>query len=51
MTVLGPWESDPNRQIVSYDSDLGQSLLGRGVGESVDIEDTVWKITGIATWD
>ena len=33
LTILGPWESDPERSIISYESDLGRLLLGRQVGD------------------
>ena len=33
ITILGPWESDPDRQILSYESPLGQILWGREVGD------------------
>lgn len=33
ITILGPWESDPDRQILSYESPLGKILWGREVGE------------------
>jgi transcription elongation GreA/GreB family factor len=34
LTLLGPWESDPERDVVSYQSDLGRALLGKKPGES-----------------
>ncbi len=33
--ILGPWESRPEENIISYLSPLGEKLLGRGVGESL----------------
>ncbi|MCA9416409.1 MAG: transcription elongation factor GreA [Candidatus Omnitrophica bacterium] len=33
ITILGPWESDPDRQILSYESPLGKVLWGREVGD------------------
>ncbi len=50
VTILGPWESDPDRHIVSYDSDLGQSLLGKKLGESVPFEDETWTLKTIEPW-
>jgi transcription elongation factor GreA len=35
-TILGPWESDPERQIISYLSPLGNAMLNRVVGEQFD---------------
>ena len=36
-TVLGAWDSDPDRGIISYQTAIGQSLLGRRVGETVTL--------------
>lgn len=33
ITILGPWESDPDRMILSYESPLGRILWGREVGD------------------
>jgi transcription elongation GreA/GreB family factor len=51
ITILGPWESDPDRQIVSYDSELGQDLLGKRVGEAVTIDGDEMTISGIVPWE
>jgi len=50
VTILGPWESDPDRQIVSYDSDLGQALLGKRPGDSVAVDDESWTLEAIVPW-
>ena len=34
-TILGPWESDPANNVISYLSPLGKKLLNRKVGESL----------------
>jgi transcription elongation GreA/GreB family factor len=36
-TVLGAWDGDPERQIISYKTALGQALLGRRAGETVSL--------------
>jgi len=36
-TVLGPWESRPEDNVLSYESDLGQRLLGLKPGDTVEI--------------
>jgi transcription elongation GreA/GreB family factor len=38
LTILGPWESQPEQGIVSYESELAQGLLGKRVGDVVEIE-------------
>lgn len=35
LTILGPWESDPEGGVISYDSDLGRALLGASPGATV----------------
>jgi transcription elongation GreA/GreB family factor len=37
-TILGAWDSDPEKGIVSYLSPVAQSLLNRKVGEEVEFE-------------
>jgi transcription elongation GreA/GreB family factor len=37
-TVLGAWDSDPEKGIVSYLSPVAQSLLNRKVGDEVEFE-------------
>ncbi len=36
-TLLGAWDGDPDRQIISYQTAIGQALLGRKVGEKVNL--------------
>ncbi len=38
-TVLGAWDSDPDKLIVSYLSEIGQALIGQKVGNKVDFRD------------
>ncbi|MDR1250582.1 MAG: transcription elongation factor GreA [Treponema sp.] len=35
-TILGPWESDPDNNIISYLSPFGGAILNRTVGEQFD---------------
>ncbi len=39
ITVLGAWDSDPEKHMVSYKSDVGQALLERVEGETVEVRD------------
>jgi transcription elongation GreA/GreB family factor len=36
-TILGAWDGDPNRHIISYQTAIGQALLGHAVGETVTL--------------
>lgn len=53
-TILGAWDSDPDQNVLSYLTPLGQNLLGKKVDDLVEteIEGTVtnWKIEGLARW-
>ncbi|MFA6508404.1 MAG: GreA/GreB family elongation factor, partial [Treponemataceae bacterium] len=35
-TILGPWESDPDNNVISYLSPFGGSILNKRVGEAFD---------------
>ncbi len=37
-TILGAWDSDPDRHIISYQTAIGQALLGHEVGETVSLK-------------
>lgn len=43
-TVVGEWEADPAEKKISHESPLGQALLGKRVGEKVQVEAPVGKI-------
>jgi transcription elongation GreA/GreB family factor len=36
-TVLGAWDGDPDRQIISYQTAIGQALLGHKVSETITV--------------
>jgi transcription elongation factor GreA len=36
-TILGAWDGDPDRHIISYQTAIGQALLGREIGETVSL--------------
>ncbi|MGJ8656772.1 MAG: GreA/GreB family elongation factor [Akkermansiaceae bacterium] len=37
MTILGAWDSDPDNDVISYLSEMAQSLLGATVGDTVEV--------------
>lgn len=37
VTILGAWDTDPSRKIVSYLSGLGKALIGKAVGEEASL--------------
>ncbi|PYJ84734.1 MAG: hypothetical protein DME70_10785 [Verrucomicrobia bacterium] len=38
-TVLGAWDGDPDRDIISYQTAIGQALLGHKLGEVITLTD------------
>ncbi len=50
LTILGPWESSPEEDIISYESELAKSFLGKATGASADIGGTAYKITKIEAY-
>jgi transcription elongation factor GreA len=44
-TVVGEWEADPMNKKISHESPLGKGLLGKKVGEKVQVEAPAGKIT------
>jgi transcription elongation GreA/GreB family factor len=47
MTILGPWESRPEEDVISYESDLARALLGRKAGDAVQVGGESWTIERI----
>jgi transcription elongation GreA/GreB family factor len=50
LTVLGPWDSDPPRGIVSYLAPAVQPLLGRRRGDTVRFTDGEFVVAEIEIW-
>lgn len=43
-TIVGEWEADPMQKKISHSSPLGKALLGKKVGEEVEVEAPAGKI-------
>lgn len=43
--MVGEWEADPLKRRISPDSPLGKALLGKKVGDSVEVEAPAGKIS------
>lgn len=43
-TIVGEWEADPSAKKISHSSPLGRALLGKKVGEKVEVEAPIGKI-------
>jgi transcription elongation GreA/GreB family factor len=53
-TVLGAWDSDPDNNVLSYLTPLGQMLLGKQMDDIVETDVAgniqTWKVTGLSRW-
>lgn len=51
-TVVGEWEADPVEKKISHESPLGKALIGKSVGDEIDVEapagKMVYKIVSIS---
>ncbi|OGH39200.1 MAG: transcription elongation factor GreA [Candidatus Levybacteria bacterium RIFCSPLOWO2_01_FULL_38_21] len=43
-TVVGEWEADPKERKISHESPLGKALIGKKVGDKVEIEAPAGKV-------
>lgn len=43
-TLVGEWEADPMQKKISHESPLGKALMGKKVGEKVEVEAPAGKI-------
>ena len=46
-TILGAWDGDPDRNIISYQTAIGQALLGHKAGETVALPNGEFEIISI----
>ncbi len=53
--ILGAWDSNPERNILSYQTPLGKELIGKRVGDTasteVDGQTEMWEIQNIQRWN
>lgn len=43
-TVVGEWEADPAEKKISHESPLGKALLGKSVGEEIEVDAPAGKM-------
>lgn len=43
-TVVGEWEADPTEKKISHESPLGKALIGRNVGDEIEVEAPAGKM-------
>lgn len=49
-TLLGPWDADPDKNILSFQSKLAQAMKGLTVGEKFQFQGEEYSITGIESY-
>lgn len=49
-TLLGPWDADPDKNILSFQSKLAQMLKGKAVGDKFTSQGTELTITAIRSY-
>lgn len=50
LTLLGPWDSNPNEGVYSYQAPIGELLLGKLPGEKILWNDESWTVEKIEPW-
>jgi transcription elongation factor GreA len=43
--LVGEWEADPKEKKISHESPLGKALMGKKVGENIDVEAPAGKLS------
>ncbi|HSX10335.1 MAG TPA: GreA/GreB family elongation factor [Chlamydiales bacterium] len=46
-TLLGPWDADPEKHVLSFQSKLAQAMKGRSIGEKFEFQGETFTITDI----
>jgi transcription elongation factor GreA-like protein/transcription elongation GreA/GreB family factor len=49
-TLLGPWDADPDKNILSFQSKLAQALKGKSVGDKFTSQGAEFTITAIRSY-
>lgn len=47
-TLLGPWDADPENNVLSFQSKLAQSMVGLKIGDKFTFKDDDYKIVAIS---
>jgi transcription elongation GreA/GreB family factor len=49
-TLLGPWDTDPEQRILSFQSKIAQAMKGKGLGEKFEFQGEKFTITEIRNY-
>lgn len=50
ITILGPWEAEPEKNILSFQSKIAQNITGKKVGEKINYQDKEYTIKSIKSY-
>lgn len=48
--ILGPWDADPDKNILSFNSKLAQAMIGKKKGESFNFKDEDFEIVKLESY-
>ena len=51
ITILGPWESEPEKDILSNESEFARQLLGTAVGAEVTAGGETYRVESVEPWE
>lgn len=49
-TFLGPWDTDPDKNILSFNSKFAQALTGAKIGEQRQVQNEIWTVKEITSY-
>ncbi|MBS0649857.1 MAG: GreA/GreB family elongation factor, partial [Verrucomicrobia bacterium] len=49
-TLLGPWDANPDKNILSFQSKLAQAMTGKNIGNKFKFQDEEYTITSIKSF-
>jgi transcription elongation GreA/GreB family factor len=50
LVILGPWESEPEAGVISYESETAELLLGTKTGTEIELDGEIWTVTEIVAF-
>lgn len=49
-TILGPWDANPEQNILSSSSKFAQSMIGKKVGDNIYLKEEKFEIVGLSSY-
>jgi transcription elongation factor GreA-like protein/transcription elongation GreA/GreB family factor len=49
-TILGPWDADPDQNVLSFQSKLAEAMMGHRTGESFEFRNETFKIKNVKSY-